>query len=218
MRCVSAPDRNLILVCAYALTAAALPGPVLEPLSAQVDIIPGQRIRATMSNGGLVTGTAVSITADSLTINTGGVATSDQTPNFHFYQGAAAFGPTVTLPIDRIVLIEISRGKVSGLKKGAMYGALAGAAVGLLLGVVEMQEDVVWNVCGATCVLWKTVTWSSLGAANGLWVGYFWLSGENWVVQYGVGAGPPPSRAGAAAFQPPSLSPRVSIGLRVSAG
>ncbi len=167
---------------------------------AQVNVLPGQRIRATMSNGGLVTGTVVSVSADSLTINTGAaVAGSMAFTQATFTPGAS----NVKVPVNQIAMVEISRGRSSGLKKGAMYGAVGGGVLGALAGITAFTGP---GPSCASCFVAYTGFLAAAGALNGLWIGHFWLSGETWVVQYG-GAG-----GGGAAW-----SPGLQIGMRVPA-
>ena len=158
---------------ALALAAVAILAEA-RTASAQVNVLPGQRIRATMSNGGLVIGTVVSVASDSLTINTGA---SLGTGFMGFNQPTFTPGASnIKMPIDQIRMIEISRGRVSGLKTGAMYGLAGGGILGTLGGAAS---------CGADCAVVGAIYGALAGAGNGLWIGHFFLSGERWVAQYG---------------------------------
>ena len=199
---MTSPPRIAIVATLLALASFGV-----EEGLAQVDVLPGQRIRATMTNGGLVTGTVVSVTPDSLAINTGMAA----------FGGSRILNPTMTvtpgasnvkIPIERIAMIEISQGWVSGLKKGAICGGLGGAGLGLIAGAASYDTGATFGGgCKVGCVFGLTILSGAVGALNGLWVGHVWLSGETWIVQWGGLGGSTAS----------AVSPGLSVGLRLPA-
>lgn len=169
-----------------------------QPASAQSPVSPGQRIRATMNNGGVVIGavTAVSGT-QSLTVN--------------------VEGAPVTVDLGGVRMLEVSRGRQSAVMKGAMYGG----GVGLLGGLAFSRKatsarvdvtDTGVNVETDEAISWGGVAlWGISGALNGLWVGYF-LLGEDWSRIPGFGSAGPDLVLEAHPWS------AVSVGLRVPVG
>jgi len=168
-----------------------------QPASAQAPVSPGQRIRATMNNGGVVIGAVTAVSGrQSLTVN--------------------VEGAPVTVDLNGVRMLEVSRGRQPAVVKGAMYGGAAGLLGGLVFArqasaSIDLTDTGV-NVGTEESISWGGVAlWGVSGALNGLWVGYF-LLGEDWSRIPGFGNGGPDL-----VLEAHPLS-AVSVGLRVPVG
>lgn len=81
----------------------------------------GSRVRLDTASGSLVTGTLMSIDADTIRLERSGA------------------GAIVAVPRARVISFDVSAGREHG--RGARRGALAGGAVGLVLIVASLRND-----------------------------------------------------------------------------
>lgn len=177
-------------------------GIAFESAAAQSPVNPGQRIRATMSNGGVVVGTVTSVSgSESMTIRT---QSTIQGGGGVFGGVNSSEGQTVDLSFGNVRRLELSAGMQSGMRKGAMWGAIGGVVVFGGIGAAA---------AGGPGALYGGLTGGIGGALNGLWIGHFFLGGEKWV--------PSPAFFGSGmslVLTPRSGRSGVAVGLRLPMG
>ena len=147
------------IVCLQGLVLV-LAGGTFEAVSAQSSVSPGQRIRATLVNGGQLTGIVTNVYEfDSLSM-----VREDRTERL---LGVSSENQVrITLSADDIQLVEVSVGTVAGTRRGAVIGGAAGAGFGVLVGVFS------WGFALPVAV----VSYGATGAAVGAVYGYFFMS------------------------------------------
>ena len=196
--------RNHLGTLAILAALPLLAGITFECADAQSPVNPGQRIRATMLNGGVIMGTVVSVSgSESMTVQTQATVQGGGFGGGQF-NTTTTQGQTVDVNLSNVRRIELSAGMQSGLKTGLMWGTVGGGALGAVGGAAAAGGE------GAVAGL---LYGGLIGAANGLWVGWFFLGGEKWV--------PAPSFSGIGmnlVLNPPVGRSGVAVGLRFSAG
>ncbi len=142
---------------------------VVDSLPAEAQIIPGQRIRATLANGGQVIGLVTAVSADSVTLAPDSEAGRTAFPGQTTTVVVTGRGLEVAISRSDIRGLEISTGIRREWKKGLMYGAAIGAGLGVLQGITY-----------ECCILVWVIVDGASGAATGAALGYYFLSGETW--------------------------------------
>ena len=172
------PSGNLILV---ALAAAALMGPLCEPVSAQSPVFPGQRVRVTMNNGGVVIGTVVATKeAQSMTLRLQPPERGETERGGRglFFDADIVVNPgpedrpEADIPFSDVRILELSAGFRSGMLEGGKYGVIVGGALGFAAGLGADKS----------LLLYYTLSGGVVGGLSGLWVGHKFLSRERWYV------------------------------------
>ena len=175
------PNRNLILVCGYALTAVPLLGPVFEPVSAQSPVFEGQRVRVTMNNGGVVIGTVVGTNESqsmTLSLEPPEKGETERGGRGLFFDADIVVNPgpenrpEADISFSDVRLLELSAGFRSGMLEGAKYGVMVGCALGLAAGLGADKSELLDYILSGGVV----------GGLGGLYVGHKFLSRERWNV------------------------------------
>lgn len=172
------PSRGLILAV---LTACAFTGPAVESVLAQPSVFPGQRLRVTLNNGGVVIGMVTAVTeSQSMTLSVDPVTGGDQGLSGIFVVNTGGPGgprPEAEIQFGDVRFVEVSGGHKSGALRGAKYGVIAGGAVGAVAALTY------WRDCLVFCALYGGIS----GGLSGLAYGHWFLSGEQWTIMPQIG-------------------------------